>query len=116
MSEEGVISNIRELVAGVERERVWIMTIGVMGIVFSIVFAATMFFLEVIRPAGLLGRGALRAIAQVSMWLLGISSVISIVAGVKVLNFARTWQKSYSNLKAAEKELEKRYFGSSRSP
>jgi len=111
MGEEGVISNIRELIAGVERERLWVMIIGVMGVTFSIVFAATMFFFDVLYPAGLLERVALRMIAQFSTWIFGICSVISIVAGLKVLSFIRSWQKSYLKLKAAEKELEKRYFG-----
>ena len=34
---EGVISNIRDLMAGVDRERLWIVTIGVMGIIFSLI-------------------------------------------------------------------------------
>ena len=109
--EKGVFSNVRELIAGVDRERVWIMTIGLMGIILFIVFATTMLTFRVLLPAGLVGREALRPIFQISIWLSGICSVISIIAGVKVLSFIRTWHKSYSNLKVAEKELEKKYFG-----
>jgi len=112
--EEGMVSNVRELMAGVHRERAWIMTIGLMGIIFSIIFAATMFTFDVLRPAGLVQPQALRPIAQASVWLLGICSLISIIAGIKVLTFIRTWSKSYSNLKAEEKELEKKYFGTNR--
>jgi len=106
--EEGMISNVRELMAGVDRERLWIMTIGVMGIIFAIVFGATMVTWEVLRSAGLVAD--FRPIALVSTWLFGVCSVISIISGVKVLSFIRIWHKSYSNLKAAEKELEKKYF------
>jgi hypothetical protein len=114
--EEGVISKVRELMAGVDRERVWIMIIGAMGIILFIVFAGTMLAFAVLLPEGLVGREALRPIAQASVWLFGICSVVSIIAGVKVLYFIRTWHKSYSNLKAAEKELEKKYFGGVRKP
>jgi uncharacterized membrane protein len=114
--EEGVISNVRELMAGVDRERIWIMTIGLMGIILFIVFAITTFTFRVLLPAGLVGREALRPIFQTSIWISGICSVISIIAGVKVLVFIRTWHKSYSNLRIAEKELEKKYFGNVRNP
>lgn len=117
MSEEkeSMISNLRELIAGVDRERIWIITIGLMGFVFSIVFATITIFFDILRPAGLVERETLRPIVQVAEWIFAVCSVISVVAGVKVLNFIRTWHKNYSNLKAAEKELEKKYFGSSRS-
>ena len=108
--EEGMISNVRELMAGVDRERVWIMTIGAMGLIFAIVFGATMVTFRVLYPAGLVERADLRPIALVSTWLFGVCSVISITSGVKVLSFIRKWHKSYSNLKAAQKELEKKYF------
>ena len=111
---EGMISNVRQLIVGVDRERMWIMTIGLMGITFSIVFATVMFFLDVLRPAGLVGRENIRPIVEVAQWLFGICSVISIVAGIKVLNFIRTWHRNYSNLKAAEKELEKKYLDQNR--
>jgi len=111
MSEEreGMISNVRQLIVGVDRERMWIMTIGLMGIVFSVVFATTMIFWLVLNPVGLIGLESLRLIFRASTWIFGICSVISIVAGIKVLNFIRTWHKNYSNLQAAEKELEKQY-------
>ena len=111
-----MISNVRDLMAGVDRERVWIMTIGAMGIIFAIVFAATMITFEVLRPAGLVERASLRPIAMVSTWLFGICSVISVIAGVKVLTFIRRWHKSYSNLKTAQKELEKKYFDQAQTP
>jgi hypothetical protein len=114
MSEEGVLSNTRELIAGVERARIWITIIGLMGILFSIVFATTMISVAILRPEGLFH--ILRRVVQVSTWLFGICSVISIIAGVKVLSFIRTWHKSYSNLKLAGKELEKKYFGTSKGP
>jgi hypothetical protein len=114
--EEGVISNVRELMAGVDRERVWIMTIGAMGIILFIVFAGTMFTFRVLLAEGLVGREALRPIFQASIWVSGICSVISVIAGVKVLLFIRTWHRSYSNLRIAEKELEKKYFGVVRNP
>lgn len=110
MSEEGLISVARELIAGVDREKRWIMTIGLMGIIFSIIFATTMFAFDVLRPAGLLERGTIRSIFEISTLLFGICSVISTVAGIKVLYFLRTWQKRYMHLKGAEKELEKKYF------
>ena len=120
MGDEGLISNIRELLAGVDRERIWIIIIGLLGIIFCIVFAATMLLLDVLRPAGIFVRGpneaAVLQIAEVSTWLFGICSVISVIAGVKVLIFIRTWHKSYSNLKAAEKQLEKTYFDHNRNP
>ncbi|MGA8905210.1 MAG: hypothetical protein WB661_09410 [Candidatus Bathyarchaeia archaeon] len=116
MEEEGMISNLRELMAGVDRERVWIITIGLMGIILFIVFATTMLTFRVLLPEGLVGRESLRSIFQTSIWLSGICSVISIIAGVKVLFFIRTWHKSYSNLKAAEEVLEKKYFGAIRKP
>jgi len=112
--EEGMISNIRDLMGGVDRERLWIMIIGVMGIIFSIIFAATMFTFRVLLPAGLIGRDALRPIFQTTMWLSGICSVISIIAGVKVLSFIRTWHKSYLHLRVAEQDLEKKYFGATK--
>ena len=116
--EEGkvMISNVRALMAGVDRERVWIMTIGVMGIILFIVFAGTMLTFSVLRPEGLVGREVLRPIFQASIWLSGICSVISVIAGVKVLFFIRTWHRSYSNLRAAEKKLEKDYFGAIKKP
>ncbi|HXY83541.1 MAG TPA: hypothetical protein VEH56_07440 [Candidatus Saccharimonadales bacterium] len=110
MGEEGLISVARELIAGVDREKRWIMTIGLMGIIFSIIFAATMFAFDVLRPAGLLERGAMRSIWEISSLLFGICSVISTVAGIKVLYFLRSWQERYLHLKGAEKELEKKYF------
>src|SRR5208283_7891 len=111
MSEDGLISNARELIAGVNEEKKWIMTIGLMGIIFSAIFAMTLFAFDVLRPAGLVDIGTLRPIFEISRLLFGICSVISTVAGVKVLLFFRTWQRRYSNLKTAEKELELRYFG-----
>jgi hypothetical protein len=66
-----------------------------------------------LRPAGLVEKETLRPIVQLAEWLFGICSVISTVAGVKVLHFIISWQKRYSHLKAAEKELEKKYFESS---
>ena len=114
MSEDGLISNARELIAGVNQEKKWIMTIGLMGIILSAIFAMTLLAFDVLRPAGLLGIGTLRPIFEVSRFLFGICSVISTVAGVKVLLFFRTWQRRYSNLKTAEKELEKRYFGNTK--
>ena len=111
MSEEGLISNARELIAGVNQEKKWIITIGLMGIIFSAIFGMTLFAFDVLRPAGLLGVGTLRPIFEVSRFLFGICSVISTVAGVRVLLFFRTWQRRYANLKSAERELEKRYFG-----
>jgi hypothetical protein len=113
MSKNSIIANVRDLIDGVNRERIWIITIGLMGIIFSIVFATTMFFLNVLRPAGLVEKETLRPIVQLAEWLFGICSVISTVAGVKVLHFIISWQKRYSHLKAAEKELEKKYFESS---
>ena len=59
----------------------------------------------------MIGREALRPIFQTSMWFSGICSVISVIAGVKVLFFIRTWHKSYLHLRVAEQELEKKYFG-----
>jgi len=111
MSEEreGTISNIRQLIVGVDRERIWIMTIGLMGIIFSIVFATTMIFWLVLNPVGIIGLESLRFIFRASTWIFGICSVISIVAGIKVLHFIRTWHKNYSNLQAAEEELERKY-------
>lgn len=111
MSEEreGMISNVRQLIVGVDRERMWIMTIGLMGITFSIVFATTMIFWLVLNPVGVVTLESLRLIFRASTWIFGICSVISIVAGIKVLNFIRTWHKNYSNLKVAEKELESKY-------
>jgi uncharacterized protein YpmB len=111
MSEEreGMISNVRQLIVGVDRERMWIMTIGLMGIVFAVVFATTMIFWLVLNPVGLIGLESLRLIFRASTWIFGICSVISIVAGIKVLSFIRTWHKNYSNLQAAEKELEREY-------
>ena len=114
--EEGMISNIRELMAGVDRERVWIMTIGLMGIILFIVFAATTLTFRVLLPEGLVGREVLRPMFQTSLWVSGICSVISVIAGLKVLFFIRTWHRSYSSLKAAERELEKKYFGAVRNP
>ena len=107
--QEGMISNLRELLAGIDQERAWIMTIGLMGIVFAVVFATTMIFWLVLNPVGLIGLESLRLIFRASTWIFGICSVISIVAGIKVLSFIRTWHKNYSNLQAAEKELEKQY-------
>jgi uncharacterized protein YpmB len=111
MSEEreGMISNVRQLIVGVDRERMWIMTIGLMGIVFAVVFATTMIFWLVLNPVGIVGLESLRLIFRASTWIFGICSVISIVAGIKVLSFIRTWHKNYSNLQAAEKELEREY-------
>jgi choline-glycine betaine transporter len=114
MSEEGVLSNTRELIDRVERARIWITIIGLMGIVFSIVFATTTISVAILRPEGLLS--ILRRIIQVSTWLFGICSVISIIAGIKVLSFIRTWHKSYSNLNTAKEELDKKYFGAIKNP
>jgi flagellar basal body-associated protein FliL len=115
---EGVISTIRELLAGVNRESIWIIIIGLLGIIFCAVFAATMLLLNLLRPGGIFTRGpneaAVLQIAEVSTWLFGICSVVSVIAGVKVLIFIRSWRKSYSNLKAAEKALEKKYFNHTR--
>lgn len=106
---EKMISTVRELIVGVDRERVWIMTIGLMGIIFSIVFVTMTIFFDILRPAGIIERETLRPIIQVSELIFGICSVISIIAGVKVLTFIRAWHRNYSGLKAAEKELEKKY-------
>lgn len=111
-----IISNIRDLIAGVDRERIWIITIGLMGIIFSVLFATVMTFIDVLRPAGFVSTETLRPILQATTWLFGICSVVSVIAGIKVLIFIRTWHKNYSNLKAAEKELEKKYFNNSRKP
>jgi hypothetical protein len=81
-----------------------------MGIVFAVVFATTMIFWLVLNPVGLVGLESLRLIFRASTWIFGICSVISIIAGIKVLFFIRTWHTNYSNLKAAEKQLEKKYF------
>ena len=107
---EKMISTVRELIAGVDRERIWIMTIGLMGIVFSVVFATMTFIFDVLRPAGVVERASLRPIVQLSELIFGICSIISVIAGVKVLTFIRSWQRNYSSLKAAEKQLEKQYF------
>ena len=116
MSEEKekMISTVRELIAGVDRERKWIMTIGIMGIAFSVVFAIIMTFIDVLRPAGFVTTETLRPIVQLTQLIFGICSVISIIAGVKVLSFIRSWHRNYSGLKVAEKELEKQYFNRSR--
>jgi hypothetical protein len=111
-----MISTVRELIAGVDRERIWIMTIGLMGIAFSVIFATIMTFIDILRPAGFVTTETLRPIVQLTQWIFGICSVISIIAGVKVLHFIRSWHRNYSNLKAAEKQLEKQYFNQSRSP
>ncbi len=92
------------------------MIIGVIGIIFSVVFAATMFTFDVLRPVGLVGSAIVRPIAQASMWLFAVCSVISIISGVKVLVFILAWHKRYTNLKVAEKELEKKYFRTSKHP
>ena len=113
---EKVISTVRELIAGVDRERIWIMTIGLMGIIFSVVFATITIVFDVLRPAGVVEREALRPIVQLTELIFGVCSAISIIAGVKVLNFIRLWHRNYSNLKAAEEQLEKTYFNHSRSP
>jgi hypothetical protein len=113
---EKMISTVRELIAGVDRERIWIMTIGLMGIIFSVVFAMVTIVFHVLRPAGVVESEDLRPIVQVSELIFGICSVISIIAGVKVLNFIRSWHRNYSNLKAAEEQLKKTYFNDSRSP
>jgi len=113
---EKMISTVRELIAGVDRERIWIMTIGLMGIVFSAVFATVTIIFDVLRPAGVVETGTLRPIVQLSELIFGICSVISVIAGIKVLNFIRSWHRNYSNLKAAEKQLEKTYFDHNRSP
>ncbi len=113
MGEERMISNVRELVAGVERERIWITTIGLMGVIFSVVFITVMAFLDILRPAGFVTTETVRPIVQASIWIFAVCSVVSVIAGVKVLSFIRSWHGNYSNLKAAERELEKRYFDSS---
>ena len=112
MSDEGVISNLRDLMTRVDRQRIWIMTIGVMGIILALIFATSMFTFRVLLPAGLVGRKDLRAIFETSVWLSGACSVISVIAGAKVLFFIQGWHKSYLSLKTAENELEKKYFGS----
>jgi hypothetical protein len=60
MSKNSIIANVRDLIDGVNRERIWIITIGLMGIIFSIVFATTMFFLNVFTPRGVSGEGDLK--------------------------------------------------------
>jgi membrane protein implicated in regulation of membrane protease activity len=110
MSEDGLISNTRELIAGVNREKKWILTIGIMGILFALIFAVTMIAWRVLRPAGIIGLPELRTTFLISEILFTICSIISVIAGVRVLMFFRTWQERYSKLKAAEQELEKRYF------
>ena len=114
MGEEKVLSNFRDLITRVDQERMWIMTIGVMGILFSVVFAWTILVLYTLRPAGLFTRGpnetTVIQIAQLAIWIFSICSVISIIASIKVLKSIRAWHKIYLNLKAADKELEKRYF------
>jgi hypothetical protein len=119
-SKESVISTIRELLAGVNRESIWIIIIGLLGIIFCTVFAATILLLDLLRPGGIFTRGpneaAVLRIAEVSTWLFGICSVVSVIAGVKVLIFIRSWRKSYSNLKAAEKALEKKYLDHTKNP
>jgi len=107
---ERMISNVRELIAGVDRERKWIMTIGIMGIAFSIVFATTMISWRILNPMGLVQTDALRLIFMISTWIFGVFSVISVIAGFKVLSFIRSWHRNYSGLKAAEHQLEKQYF------
>jgi len=110
---QGVISSFRELLAGVDRERIWIMTIGLLGILFCILFAANVLLLKLLRPGGMFVRGPNEAtvlpIAEVFTWLFGICSVVSVIAGVKVLIFIRAWRKNYSKLKADEQQLEKEY-------
>jgi hypothetical protein len=113
---EKMISTVRELIGGVDRERIWIMTIGLMGIIFSVVFATITIVFDVLRPAGVVEREALRPIVQLTELIFGVCSVISIIAGVKVLNFIRLWHRNYSSLKAAEEQLEKTYFNHNRSP
>ena len=107
---EKMISTVRELIAGVDRERIWIMTIGLMGIIFAMVFSTMMFIFDVLRPAGVVERASLKPIVHLSELIFGICSVISVIAGVKVLIFIRSWHRNYSSLKAAEKQLEKQYF------
>lgn len=107
---EKMISTVRELIAGVDRERMWIMTIGIMGVAFSVVFATTMISWRILSPAGLVQLDSLKLIFMISTWIFGIFSVISIIAGIKVLSFIRSWHRNYSSLKAAEKQLEKQYF------
>lgn len=112
---QGIISSFRELLAGVDRESVWIMAIGLLGVIFCVLFAANMLLLNLLRPAGMFVRGPNEAtvlqIAEVSTWLFGICSVFSAIAGAKVLIFIRGWRKNYSKLKADEEQLEKKYFG-----
>ena len=118
MSEETVLSNFRDLITRVDQERLWIMTIGVMGILFSVMFTGTILVLYALRPAGLFTPGpneeTVILISQVSIGIFGICSVISIIASIKVLKSIITWHKIYLNLKAADKELEKRYFNVTR--
>jgi hypothetical protein len=109
--EELMLSNLRELIGGVDREGKWIITIGIMGIAFSVVFATTMASWIVLNPLGLLETESLRLIFRTATWIFGVFSVISVIAGIQVLNFIRSWRRNYSNLKAAEKQLEKKYFG-----
>jgi hypothetical protein len=111
MSEEGIISNLRELIAGIDRQRIWIMAIGLMGILFAAVFTTIMILLDVLRPAGLVTTTTVRPIIEASIWIFSLCSIISVIAGVKVLNFIRSWHKNYSNLKAAQKEFERKHFG-----
>ena len=110
MSEDGIIANTRELIAGVNREKKYILTIGLMGILFAILFVITMFMFRVLLPAGIIQWSEMRTTFQISETLSAIFSIISVVAGVRVLLFFRDWQERYSKLKVAEKELQKRYF------
>jgi hypothetical protein len=92
----------------------WIMTIGVMGLLFSVVFAGTLLIIYWLRPAGLFTAGpneqAVIQVSQLAIWTYSICSVIAIIASIKVLKAVRTWHKIYLNLRAADKELERRYF------
>jgi hypothetical protein len=98
-----------------DRESKWIIMIGLLGIVFCVVFAANILLLNLLRPGGMFVRGPNEAtvlqIVEASTWIFGVCSALSVIAGIKVLIFIRSWRNSYSNVKAAEKELEKKYFG-----
>jgi hypothetical protein len=69
-----------------------------------------MLVFEVLRPAGVLDIAAMRSMVQIFRLLFSVCSVISTIAGIKILYFLKTWQRRYSKLKTAEKQLEKRYF------
>jgi hypothetical protein len=110
MGENTVISTVRELMAGVDQERIWIITIGIMGLVFSAVFATITFFLDILRPTGLAGTQTFMSIVYVSETVFAACSIISVAAAIRVLSFIRNWHKRYLNLQAGQKELEKKYF------